>query len=305
MEKEARLKARPRKTPRAARPETRSFRLVIAYKGTRFRGWQKQARSGGPATVQEMLEKAARKVLRRRKVNIHASGRTDSGVHARAQVAHLRVEADLPAKVLIQALNAHLPDDIRVLRLDECPAAFHSQLDVTAKTYRYFILNTRPGADPVHWPFLRPYSWYVTYALDYPAMERALRKLEGRHDFRSFQNKGTPVPDTMREILEARLIVHPGDARESPPWMPAPELGASLLEIRVRGTGFLKQMVRTIVGTIVEVGRGRIPPERVTAILEERNRSASGMTAPAEGLFLDHVEYGEPGGESPGEPTSR
>jgi tRNA pseudouridine38-40 synthase len=291
VEKEAGVK-KPKKTPRANEPTLRNFRMVIAYRGTCYRGWQKQAKEGGDLpTVQEMVEQAARKVLRRKTVNIHASGRSDAGVHARAQVCHLRVEADLPAAVLVKALNAHLPEDIRILKLDECAADFHSQLDVTAKTYRYFILHTRTGKDPVHWPFLRPYTWFVTYPLDYEKMRDALRRLEGKHDFRSFQNKGTPVPDTVREILGARLLVHEGDGREAPPWMPGPEFEARLLEIRVRGTGFLKQMVRTIVGTVVEVGRGRIEPARVSDILEAKNRVASGMTAPANGLFLDHVEY--------------
>lgn len=284
-------KKRPQKTPRAPEPAWKSFRIVVAYRGTAYHGWQKQAKEGGKQlTVQEMLEKAARKVLRRKVVNIHASGRTDAGVHARAQVAHLRVAADLPAPVLQKALNAHLPEDIRVLQLDECAEDFHSQLDVTAKTYRYFILNSRPGHAPVHWPFLRPYTWFVTYALDVEAMQEALRYFVGTHDFRSFQNKGTPVPDTVREILEARLIVHEHSPADFP-WMPGPDLEGRLLEIRVRGTGFLKQMVRTIVGTVVEVGRGRIPPEKVVSILEEKNRSASGMTAPPQGLFLDQVEY--------------
>ncbi len=266
--------------------------MVIAYKGTNYHGWQKQAKEGGKHfTVQEMVEQAARKVLRKKTVNIHASGRTDSGVHARAQVCHLRVEADLPAAVLVKALNAHLPEDIRILKLEDCGPDFHSQLDVTAKTYRYFILNTRTGKDPVHWPFLRPYTWFVTYALDYAAMQKALDRLVGKHDFRSFQNKGTPVPDTVREILAASLIVHENDPNETPPWMPGPEFEARLLEIRVRGTGFLKQMVRNLVGTVVEVGRGRIPPERVDEILAAKDRIAGGMTAPANGLFLDSVEY--------------
>ncbi len=294
MEKETALKPtkiKPRKTQRSGEAEPRNFRLVIAYKGTNYRGWQKQAVSGGLPTVQEMLEIAARKVLRRKVVNIHGSGRTDSGVHARAQVAHLRVDADLPPEVLIRALNAHLPDDIRILKLENCAADFHSQLDVTAKTYRYFIMNTHTGKDPVHWPFLRPYTWFVSYPLNFAAMRRALSLLEGKHDFRSFQNKGTPLPNTVREILQARLVIHEGDPREIPPWMPGPEFAARLLEIRVCGTGFLKQMVRTIVGTVVEVGRGRIPPEKLAEILKECDRAASGMTAPAHGLFLDHVEY--------------
>ncbi|MGZ3656311.1 MAG: tRNA pseudouridine(38-40) synthase TruA [Bdellovibrionota bacterium] len=291
MEKEKRLKRPTAKVARAAATTLKSFRLVVAYKGTNYSGWQKQAKEGGRKTVQEMIEKAARKVLRRAKVNIHASGRTDAGVHARAQVCHLRVAADLPAAVLIKALNAHLPEDIRILRLEECAEDFHSQLDVTAKTYRYFILNTQTGKDPVHWPFLRPYTWFITYRLDYDAMRAALKRLEGSHDFKSFQNKGTPVPNTVREILEARLIEHTGAPDEIPPWMPGADFQARLLEIRVTGTGFLKQMVRNIVGTVVEVGRGRIKPEAVSSILEDKDRASSGMTAPPYGLFLDRVDY--------------
>lgn len=283
-------KAKPQKTERAAEPKLKHFRLVVAYQGSNYQGWQKQAVSNGPATIQEMLEKAARAVTRQKKVVIHGSGRTDSGVHARAQVAHLRAEVDFPAEVLQKAMNAHLPDDIRILELEECAEDFHSQLDVTAKTYRYFIFHSRQGKPPVHWPFLRPYTWFVTYPLDLDAMRNALSALEGKHDFKSFQNRGTPVEDTVREILEARLVVHESDAK-SPPWMPGPAANGQLLEIRVRGTGFLKQMVRTIVGTVVEAGRGKLSPQELERILLEKNRSASGMTAPANGLFLDNVEY--------------
>jgi tRNA pseudouridine38-40 synthase len=293
MEEEAGLKPKkiPAKVPRSENPELRSFKLTIAYIGTNYFGWQKQAAEGGAATVQEMLEKAARQVLRQKRVILHGSGRTDTVVHARAQVAHLRAEVDLPPETLIKALNAHLPDDIRITKLEAAALEFHAQLSVKAKTYRYFILNVNKGKDPIHWPFLRPYSWFVTYPLDLAAMQKALDLLRGEHDFKSFQNTGTPVEDTVREILEARIVVHNQDPHEAPPWMPNAELGAQLIEIRVRGTGFLKQMVRTIVGTIVEVGRGKIPPEEISRILQSKNRSASGMTAPAYGLFMDRVEY--------------
>lgn len=292
---EKKEKKRPKKTPRAPSPEEKHFRLVVAYDGTHYRGWQPQLlASGSLPTIGETLEAAASKVLsgkgQRQRVVIHGSGRTDAGVHARAQVAHMRCEADLPASVLIKAINAHLPPDVRVLKLEACEPSFHAQLDVTAKTYRYFILHARTGKDPVHWPFLRPYTWFVTYPLDYDAMRAALARLEGEHDFASFQNRGTPVEDTVREIHGAKLIVHEG-GREHPPWMPGPEFEAKLLEIRVRGSGFLKQMVRTIVGTVVEVGRGKLKPEEITEILQQKSRSASGMTAPPQGLFLDHVEY--------------
>lgn len=289
MEKKKSLKRKPRKTERDPETQLKHFRLVVAYQGTHYQGWQKQAVSDGPSTVQEMLEKAARAVTRQKKVSLHGSGRTDSGVHARGQVAHLRAEVDFPAETLLKAMNAHLPDDIRILSLVECDENFHSQLDVTAKTYRYFILNSQ-GKAPVHWPFLRPFTWFVTYPLDLAAMREALKKLEGEHDFKSFQNTGTPVENTVREILEAKLIVHePGP--DSPPWMPGPTSRTQLLEIRVRGTGFLKQMVRTIVGTIVEVGRGKMSPAELDSILKKKSRAASGMTAPANGLFLDNVEY--------------
>jgi len=297
VEKEGRLKTlkkrkkKPAKIERSEQAEEKNFRLVIAYSGTNYCGWQKQASLDGLPTVAEMLEKAARKVLRLKKVVIHGSGRTDSGVHARAQVAHMRVAADLPPTVLIRALNAHLPEDVRILQLESCEPDFHAQLDATAKTYRYFIMNTHTGKDPVHWPFLRRYTWFLSYPLDFEAMQKALSLLEGEHDFASFQNKGTPVPNTVREILEAKLIVHSGNPREIPPWMPGPELEAKLIEVRVRGTGFLKQMVRTIVGTVVEVGRGRLEPGQISQILQQKSRKASGMTAPAHGLFLDHVEY--------------
>lgn len=288
MENKKSLK-KPKKVKRDPEPKEKSFRLVVAYVGTNYQGWQKQSVEGGPDTVQEMLEKAARSVLRTKKVLIHGSGRTDSGVHARGQVAHLRASVDFPAKVLIKAINAHLPVDIRVTELEECDQKFHAQLDASEKTYRYFILNS--GKNPVHWPFLRPYSWYITYPLDIERMRQALAKLEGKHDFRSFQNRGTPIEDTVREILSAKLVVHSTDYEESPPWMPGRDFDGSLLEIRVRGTGFLKQMVRNIVGTIVEIGRGKLEPDALEEILGKKNRKAGGMTAPAHGLFLDHVGY--------------
>ncbi len=283
-------KKTPRKVERDPESVLKNFRLVVAYKGTDYQGWQKQAKSNGPNTIQEMLERAARAVLKQKRVIIHGSGRTDAGVHARGQVAHMRAAVDLPDNVLLKAINAHLPEDIRVLQLKECAEDFHSQLSATAKTYRYFILNPLPGTSPVQWPFLRPYTWFVSYKLDFSAMEKALRLLEGEHDFRSFQNRGTPVEDTVREILAARLVMHGGDV-SAPPWMPSADCEARLLEIRVTGTGFLKQMVRTIVGTVVEVGRGKLQPEDLEKILAQKNRVASGMTAPAHGLFLDHVEY--------------
>lgn len=291
-----RPKKRPKKPPakveRTAEKALSYFKLVVAYQGTHYSGWQKQSAERDLApTIQDLLQTAAAKVLRNARVVIHASGRTDAGVHARAQVAHMRAEADLPPATLIKAINAHLPDDIRVLRLESCAADFHAQLHVKSKTYRYFILHTNTGKDPVHWPFLRPYTWFVSYRLDYDAMRAALATFHGTHDFKAFQNRGTPIENTVRELTTCELIVHEGDAREVPPWMPGAEFEAKLLEIRVSGSGFLKQMVRNIVGTTVEVGRGRIPVADVRKMIDSRDRRTSGITAPAHGLFLDRVEY--------------
>lgn len=292
MEKSKSLKKKPQKTERSAAATPSFFKLVIAYHGALYQGWQKQAKRNSAPTVQEEIEKALHKIFKGKKITLHGSGRTDSGVHARAQVAHLRVDSDLPPSTLLKAINAHLPDDIRVIQLEPCSEKFHAQMDVKAKTYRYFILNTESGKTPVHSPFLRPYAWFVTYKLDLEAMRAALKKLEGSHDFKSFQNVGTPLADTVREILSAELIEHGNSNRhEDLPWLPGPDHEAKLLEIRVRGSGFLKQMVRNIVGTIVEVGRSKISPSDIEKILSQKNRASSGMTAPPYGLFLDSVEY--------------
>ncbi|NUM88860.1 MAG: tRNA pseudouridine(38-40) synthase TruA [Bdellovibrionales bacterium] len=269
--------------------EKRTFRLVIAYRGTVYQGWQKQAREGGGPTVQELIEKAVKKITGG-KASPHASGRTDAGVHARAQVAHLRVATHLEPERLLKAINAHLPDDIRLLSLEEASPDFHAQLHASAKTYRYFILHA-PESQHVNWPFLRNFTWFVTFPLDLGAMQEAARALEGRHDFQSFRNRGTPVPHTIREIHRCVVIEHPlGSARDFP-WMPGPGYEARLLEIRVEGSGFLKQMVRTIAGTLVEIGRGKRTASDMGRILSEKNRKAGGITAPPQGLFLDEVSY--------------
>jgi tRNA pseudouridine38-40 synthase len=268
----------------------RKFRLTIAYRGTAYQGWQKQAVTEGPPTVQEALEQGARAVFGKGKISIHGSGRTDSGVHARAQVASLRVETDLALSVAWKAINAHLPEDIRIVSMEECAEDFNPQLQAKGKTYRYFILHSPPPAIPTHWPFLKPYVWFVTFPLDYELMKRELAILQGTHDFGSFRNTGTPVDSTVRSISEASLIHWPNE-RNAPPWMPGPTHNGSILEIRISGSGFLKQMVRTIVGTAVEIGRGRFPPGTMEGLLMNPDRRNGGATAPPYGLFLDEVRY--------------
>ncbi len=268
----------------------RAFKLTLAYKGTKYCGWQKQAAEKTVPSVQETLEQAAEKVLTHKNFSLHGSGRTDSGVHARGQVAHLKTTTELPAETMMKALNAYLPEDIRVLSSEERASNFHAQLHVTQKTYRYFILQSTEKSYQTNWPFLRAYTWFIPHELDVPTMKNALADLLGEHDFKSFQNTGTIVPDTVREILEAQLIVHEKTSTDLP-WMPPQNLPYRLLEIRITGTGFLKQMVRTIVGTLVDMGRGKIPNANMQKILSEKNRSKSGITAPARALFLDHVVY--------------
>ena len=234
--------------------DLRTFKLTLAYIGTNYRGWQKQAEDFPLPTVQEVLEIAVKKIVGEHKFFMHGSGRTDAGVHGRAQVAHLRITSKLPVERLLLALNRHLPDDVRIINLEEMPAKFHAQLDVNAKTYRYFVLHSLDQKQQVNWPFLRNYTWYVSYPLDLDKMRHALGQLVGIHDFKSFQNRGTPLPSTVREILAVELTSH-RFGQSAFPWLPPPELNCELLEFRLRGTGFLKQMVRTIVGTVVEIGR--------------------------------------------------
>ena len=272
----------------ALNPESgfRRLRIDIAYDGTNFYGWGAQP---DRRTLQDLVEEAISRISRIDTESIVA-GRTDAGVHGRAQVAHLRITSKLPVERLLLALNRHLPDDVRIINLEEMPAKFHDQLDVNAKTYRYFVLHSLDQKQQVNWPFLRNYTWYVSYPLDLDKMRHALGQLVGIHDFKSFQNRGTPLPSTVREILAVELTSH-RFGQSAFPWLPPPELNCELLEFRLRGTGFLKQMVRTIVGTVVEIGRGKLAPEAMGDILAQKNREASGITAPANGLFLDQVEY--------------
>lgn len=269
-----------------------TYKLTISYKGSSYQGWQKQLRESPVPTIQELLENAIFSTLQTKEFSLHGSGRTDSGVHARAQVAHLRANTELSTETLRRALNAHLPGDIRVLSVEERSKNFHAQLSVKQKTYRYFILNSTQEGYQQNWPFLRSYAWFVASPLDLEAIRTALQALVGEHDFKSFQNRGTVVSHTVREILEAKLIEHKF-SESDPAWMPPSSLPFQLLEIRITGTGFLKQMVRAIVGTLVEIGKGKIPAEKMGSILEEKDRKKSGITAPARGLFLDHVVYGE------------
>jgi tRNA pseudouridine38-40 synthase len=244
-----------------------SFKITLAYDGTDFVGWQRQA-SG--ASIQGILEDILHK-LDVREVAVIGAGRTDAGVHALGQVASFSIDRAIAAGVLVRLLNAQLPGDIRVLSAQEVAPAFHARFDATWKKYRYRIWN-----EDVISPFERRYAWHVAGGLDVEAMAAGARLLEGRHDFSAFQAAGSSVCTTERFVSSSRVV------SEGP--------GPLLYEIS--GDGFLRHMVRNIVGTLVEVGRRRRSVEWMAEVLAARCRAQAGPTAPARGLFLAQVEYG-------------
>lgn len=199
---------------------------------------------------------------------MHGAGRTDAGVHALGQVASVRLAAAHEPETIGRALNAQLPPDVRVLSVEERPADFHARFSARSKEYRYQIERERV-ADP----FRRAWTWHVPEALNVDAMSEAAQLLLGTHDFAVFQSAGTSVTETVRTITRSEVM--PG----------------RVLVYEVAGTGFLRHMVRAIVGTLVEVGRGRRDPASMVLLLERGTRADAGRTAPAQGLFLVRVDY--------------
>ena len=243
------------------------FKLTIAYDGTGFVGWQRQAEG---VSIQGLLEDACA-ALDGRPVAVAGAGRTDAGVHALGQVASLVLERAIDAAAVVGALNVRLPPAVRVLEADTMLDGFHARFSARRKSYRYRIAN-----GPVLGPFERAYAWHVPApVLDVGAMSEAARVLEGQHDFKAFQGTGSETHGTERVVYSARV------ARE----------GTGVVTIDLSGNGFLRHMVRNIVGTLVEVGRGRRPPDWVAEVLEAGDRALGGQTAPAAGLFLVSVEY--------------
>ncbi|HZT68124.1 MAG TPA: tRNA pseudouridine(38-40) synthase TruA [Terriglobia bacterium] len=253
----------------------RNIRLLIAYDGADFHGWQRQPHA---RSIQEELEAKIAQITGSR-VALHASGRTDAGVHASGQVANFRTECPIPCEGLAKALNDVLPPAIRVRHAEDVPSSFHARYRAKSKTYRYRILQTA-----ICPPFLARYVYHHPYPLDWCRMAKAARLFEGEHDFTSFagddHSEETIRKDSensnVRRIFSSRL-----ELREK----------LALLVYEVRGSGFLHHMVRNIVGTLLEVGSGKRSPEDIPAILEARDRSKAGPTAPANGLCLVKVEY--------------
>ena len=253
----------------------RTIKLALAYDGTKYAGWQVQP---GQTTVQGTLEAAIKKVTGQQ-VRVTASGRTDAGVHALAQVAAFETDSKLSNHVLQRALNAKLPRDVVVLQLNEVAAGFHPIRDAVRKRYRYVIHD-----GSVRDTFRRGQCWqYVHGRLDVDAMQRAANALLGTHDFSSFETSGAERASSVRTIYD--LPVERGRAGESD------LMTADLVTVEVEADGFLYNMVRAIVGTLVEVGRGAQQESWVTDVLEATDRRVAGPTAPPEGLFLVRVEY--------------
>ena len=250
---------------------SRSFKLTIAYDGTEFAGWQVQP---GRPTIQGKLQDALRQ-LTGDSGQVVGSGRTDAGVHAIAQVASCHLPWRDPADRLARALNSQLPDTIAVTEACDAVPGFHAMRDAVGKRYRYQI-----QIGGIRDPFQYRYRWHLHRRIDIQQMRRAAEKLLGRHDFQSFQASGSDRKTTVRTVHACDVIEQKTDSEAS-----------SHLAIEVEADGFLYNMVRNIVGTVVEVGRGKYPPEWVDGVLEARNRDLAGPTAPAHGLFLLRVDY--------------
>jgi tRNA pseudouridine38-40 synthase len=239
----------------------RTLKLTISYDGTRFVGWQRQAAG---ESIQGHLEDALAR-FEGGPVAVHGAGRTDAGVHALGQVASVTLTAAHDAGAIARGMNAQLPSDIRVLKVEDAPPGFHARFSATSKTYRYALRNA-----PVVSPFERAYAWHVPERLDVQAMGTAAAALVGTHDFAAFQSAGSDVKDTVRTMTRSEFV----DAT-----------------YEIEGNGFLRHMVRAIVGTLVEIGQGRRPVSSVEALLAGRRRADAGVTAPPHGLFLVRVDY--------------
>ena len=257
-----------------------NIKLTLAYDGTDFSGWQLQP---GQATIQGALSDVLENLTQQR-LPIHGAGRTDAGVHAAGQVANFKTQAELTPGEFQRAFNALLPPSIRVVAAEEAVPDFHARWNAAAKTYRYRIFRGR-----VVPPFVWRYVQHDPFPLDFDAMAEAARQFEGEHDFTSFA-ASTGSEEDDRERTMTRVIYRSEMARVT-----GGEMRNSDEEwvYTVRGKSFLRYMVRKIVGTLVDVGRGKFHPEDMAKLFEMRDRSKSGPTMPPQGLCLEKVEYPE------------
>lgn len=245
----------------------RRVKLTVAYDGTAYAGWQVQPNG---TTIQEVMEGAFSRILQE-PVRLRAAGRTDAGVHAREQVVDFADAGVRDLETIVHGGNGLLPPDIRILSASVAPETFDAMRHATEKEYRYFLYLS-----PVASPFLSRYAWHIEKPLDLDAVRKGLSHLVGEHDFSSFRGQGCNAISPVRTIFRAEIAKHdvPG-----------------LFSIDVTGAGFLRHMVRNIVGTVVNAGKGKHSAVHVGEILRARNRSAAGLNAPPHGLFLWRVSY--------------
>src|SRR5262245_8840422 len=253
------------------------FKLTLAYDGTDYVGWQRQA-SG--TSIQGLVEDALRE-LDGRDVSVAGAGRTDAGVHALGQVASFSLARSIEATTVLRSLNAKLPPDVRVWSAEDVAPAFHARFDARSKTYRYRIWNAE-----VLNPFERRYVWHVVTPLDVDAMASAARLLEGTHDFAAFQGTGSDATTTVRTLFQSAIRTPQSTIQSA---IRTPQ--SAMVELVITGDGFLRHMVRAIVGSLVEVGRGRQPASWIGDVLASRRRELAGRTAPPHGLALVAVDY--------------
>jgi tRNA pseudouridine38-40 synthase len=244
----------------------KNFKMVLEYDGSGYHGWQRQARG---MTIQEAIETAIRQMTGERATLI-GSGRTDAGVHALHQVANFRSQTYLSAGVLLRGLNSLLPGDIAVRELQEADESFHAQFDARSKVYEYRIFNNE-----VRSALMRNYVWFIHVPLDIGAMREAAEYLTGKHDFSCFCASGHESASFVREVFRCGFETD----------------GQGMYVFSIEADGFLKYMVRNIIGTLVDVGKGKRPPAAVRQVMRAKDRRQAGVTAPAHGLYLKDVKY--------------
>jgi tRNA pseudouridine38-40 synthase len=244
----------------------RNFKFILEYDGSSYHGWQRQQ---GVLTIQEVLESRL-EVMLRSPVRVRASGRTDAGVHARGQVINFYSNTNMQAEEIQRGLNSLLPADIVALHAEEAPQSFHARFSAKSKCYEYRILN-RPAPSALD----RKFAWHIRRPLDVASIRQCLLQIEGVHDFSAFMAAGSSVRSTERCVNKAEL--------QSPL--------SDYLTFIFAANGFLRHMVRNIVGTLVDVGKGNLTPKEFSEIFASKDRRRAGMTAPAHGLYLISVQY--------------